>query len=161
MPVYKQLKEPSQYAKSFVEGFNHFSHDELEAALPYFSDAVKYCNGDDLQHKNKYLSYYGRTLFQMGDCDKGLKYCLYAANNESLHTDVFYNLAYIAKKNHNRELALKAIAQGKVINPYDTQLIHLRHSLGLRRKPLLGFLSRDNVFNKLLGKVTFMLPVNR
>jgi hypothetical protein len=54
-------------------------------------------------------------------------------------------------------VALKAIAQGRAIDPYDTQLIHLRRALGLRRKPVLGFLSRKNLLNIILGKISYLI----
>ena len=120
MTIYKELKNPSQYHPSFIEGFQHFNEEEYADALSLFLTAF---NSDE----------------------------------EKSHTDVFYNLAYVASHSNHRELAIKAIAQGRAIDPYDTQLIHLRRALGLRRKPVLSFLSRENMLNILLGKILYLV----
>ncbi|MEJ2142773.1 MAG: hypothetical protein P8Y24_10555 [Gammaproteobacteria bacterium] len=154
MTIYKELKNPSQYHPSFVEGFQYFNREDYAEALSHFLIAF---NSEDRDNKNKYLSYCGRTLFHLHDKQLGFKKCLKAAEEENLHTDVFYNLGYVASKYGKREMALKAIAQGRAIDPYDTQLIHLRRALGLRRKPVLGFLSRKNLLNIILGKISYLI----
>ena len=154
MTIYKELKNPSQYHPSFIEGFQHFNEEEYADALSLFLTAF---NSDDLVNRNKYLSYCGRTLFHLQDKKLGMEKCLKAADEEKSHTDVFYNLAYVASHSNHRELAIKAIAQGRAIDPYDTQLIHLRRALGLRRKPVLSFLSRENMLNILLGKILYLV----
>jgi tetratricopeptide (TPR) repeat protein len=152
--IYKELKQPSQYHRSFLDGFQYFTKEKFADALPLFFIAF---NESDDNNRNKYLSYYGRTLFHIDDKQEGLKSCLKAAKEERMHSDVFYNLAYVASNTNKRELAIKAIAQGRAIDPYDTQLIHLRRALGLRRKPVLGFLSRQNIANVVLGKLSYLV----
>ena len=154
MTIYKELRDPSQYHPSFIEGFEHFNRAEFADALSLFLIAF---NSDEQANKNKYLSYCGRTLYHLNDKKLGFEKCLKAAEKENSHTDVFYNLAYVASNYGKRELAIKAIAQGRAIDPYDTQLIHLRRALGLRRKPILGFLSRKNILNILLGKISYLV----
>jgi tetratricopeptide (TPR) repeat protein len=154
MTIYKELKQPSQYHRSFLDGFQYFIEEKFTDALPLFFIAF---NESDDNNRNKYLSYYGRTLFHVDDKKEGLKSCLQAAKGETKHSDVFYNLAYVASNANKRELAIKAIAQGRAIDPYDTQLIHLRRALGLRRKPVLGFLSRQNFANVVLGKLSYLV----
>lgn len=152
--IYKELKNPSQYHSSFIEGFQHFTREEFADALSLFLLAL---NSDDQANQNKYLSYCGRTLFHLNDKKLGMEKCLKAAEEEKVHADVFYNLAYIASHTGQREMAIKAIAQGRAIDPYDTQLIHLRRALGLRRRPILSFLSRGNILNILLGKISYLV----
>lgn len=154
MTIYKELKEPSQYHPAFAEGFQHFIDEEYADALSRFLQAYK--SGEQI-NKNKYLSYCGRALYHLDDKQLGFEKCLKAAEDEKVHTDVFYNLAYVASHYGRRELAIKAIAQGRAIDPYDTQLIHLRRALGLRRKPVLGFLPRDNGINRWLGKISYLV----
>lgn len=154
MTIYKELKNPSQYHPSFIDGFRHFNQEEYADALSFFLLAY---SSDDEENRNKYLSYCGRALFHLHDRKLGMEKCLKAADQEKIHTDVFYNLAYVASHSDKRELAIKAIAQGRAIDPYDTQLIHLRRSLGMRRKPVLGFLARENILNILLGKISYLV----
>lgn len=154
MTIYKELKDSSQYHPSFTEGFKQFIRDEYAEALSLFLIAF---NSKDKANRNKYLSYCGRALFHLQDKRLGFEKCLKAAEREKIHTDVFYNLAFVASNYDKREVALKAIVQGCAINPYDTQLIHLRRSLGLRRKPVLGFLPRENGLNILLGKLSYLI----
>jgi len=154
MPFYRELKNPDRYNKSFQEGFALFSRGNYSAALPLFTDAIYDAEIDD-DNTYKYLSYYGRTLYYLGEHAAGLANCVTAANHEPHHSDVFYNLACVAYQSKQRELALKSLAKGTEIDPYDTQLLHMRHALGMRRKPILGFFSRKNILNKLLGKLTY------
>ena len=154
MTVYKELKDASQYHPAFAEGFQYFNKEEYADALSHFLLAF---NSDDKANRNKYLSYCGRALFHLQDKQLGFEKCLKAAEEEKHHTDVFYNLGYVASHYGKREVALKAIAQGRAIDPYDTQLIHLRRALGLRRKPVLGFLSRENLLNIILGKISYLV----
>ena len=154
MPFYRELKNPDQYNKKFQQGFNMFVQGDFSTALALFSDALHDAASDD-QNKHKYLSYYGRILFNTGEQKAGLEKCLAAAEQESLHADVFYNLACVAHLSGKRELALKSLTKGRAIDPYDTQLLHMRHALGMRRKPVLARFSRKNILNILLGKVTY------
>jgi len=154
MPFYRELKNPAQYNKSFQEGFALFVQEDFSAALPLLSDAIRDADkGDD--SKYKYLSYYGRVLFYLGEQKAGLEKCLAAAEQESRHSDVFYNLACVARLSQQRELALKSLAKGRAIAPYDTQLLHMRCALGMRRKPVLSCFPRENILNILLGKATY------
>lgn len=154
MPFYRELKNPDQYNKRFQEGFTLFVQGDFSTASPLFSDAMHDAAKDD-ENKYKYLSYYGRTLFNLGEQKEGLEKCLAAAEQESKHSDVFYNLACVAHLSGQRELALKSLTKGRAIDPYDTQLLHMRYALGMRRKPVLARFSRKNILNILLGKVTY------
>ena len=154
MTIYKELNNPSQYHPAFAEGFKFFIREEFADALSHFLVAFK---SGEQQNKYKYLSYCGRALYHLDDKKLGLEKCLKAAEQEKKHPDVFYNLAFVASHANKRELAIKAIAQGRAIDPYDTQLIHLRRALGMRRKPILGFLSRENILNILLGKISYLV----
>jgi tetratricopeptide (TPR) repeat protein len=154
MPIYRELKNPEQYHKSFRDGFSLFTASEFSAALPLFNDAINNSDNAD-SNIHKYRAYYGRTLFNLGDTEKGLALCQAAAENETRHSDVFYHMACIANQSQQRELAIKSLAKGSAINPQDTQLLHLRSALGIRRKPVLGFFSRKNLLNMLLGKLTY------
>ena len=64
MTIYNELRNPSQYHPSFIEGFRHFARQEYADALSCFLLAL---NSDDQANKNKYLSYCGRTLFHLQD----------------------------------------------------------------------------------------------
>ena len=58
-------------------------------------------------------------------------------------------------KLRHRKRACSAVKLGLKLDPRDTDLIGLRTRMGSRRKPCLQFLSRDNLLNKWLGRVTY------
>ena len=102
---------------------------------------------------NLVRSYYGLTLVCLGTCDDGVAVCRDAADRELNDPQVFLNLARAAQRCGNRRLALEAISLGKVVDPANPTLRRLRLALGVRRRPVLRFLSRNNVLNVVLGKM--------
>ncbi len=102
---------------------------------------------------NLIRSYYGMTLVCLGSCDDGLSVCRDAADRELNDPQVFVNLARSAQRCGDRRLALEAISLGKVVDPNNSAMQRLRYALGVRRKPVVSFLSRNNVINVLLGKM--------
>ncbi len=102
---------------------------------------------------NHVRSYYGYTLVCLGEQTEGLAVCRDAAESELNDPVVFYNLARAALRCGQRRLALHAIGLGRVAGPDFAELERLRRRMGVRRQPVLGFLSRDNPLNIILGRM--------
>ncbi len=102
---------------------------------------------------NRVRSYYGYTLVCLGEQTEGLAVCRDAAESELNDPVVFYNLARAALRCGQRRLALHAIGLGRVAGPDFAELERLRRRMGVRRQPVLGFLSRDNPLNIILGRM--------
>ncbi len=102
---------------------------------------------------NRVRSYYGYTLVCLGEQTEGLAVCRDAADSELNDPVVFYNLARAALHCGQRRLALHAIGLGRVAGPGFAELERLRRRMGVRRQPVLRFLSRDNPLNIILGRM--------
>ena len=101
---------------------------------------------------NRVRAYYGLTLVGLGSRDEGLAVCQEAARGEFNDARVFYAFARAALLCGRRQLALKAVSMGRVIDASDPDLEALRQKMGIRQKPVIKFLSRNNPINIALGR---------
>jgi hypothetical protein len=53
----------------------------------------------------------------------------------------------------NRRKAVAALETGLKIHAGYDALLRLREEIGFRRPPVIGFLSRDNILNQVLGRM--------
>jgi hypothetical protein len=53
------------------------------------------------------------------------------------------------------------VADGLKVEPDHGQLLELQHELGLRKRPVLSFLSRSNPINSLLGRIRHLVKPQR
>ena len=54
---------------------------------------------------------------------------------------------------NERRLAVNTIERGLKLDPDHKGLLELKQEIGARRKPVLGFLGRDNPLNVFLGRL--------
>jgi tetratricopeptide (TPR) repeat protein len=146
----------SELDPAFLEAVERFERGDMEAAARLLEKALKGVNKLD-RHYGKYLSYYGAALALSGD-PRGLEHCRAAAQAERNDGDILYHLARAEVRFRNRRRAIAAIEAGLKVEGSHERLTSLRASLGVRRLPVLSFLSRDNVLNKILGKLTYRGP---
>lgn len=66
--------------------------------------------------------------------------------------DLYANLARVYMAAPNRKKAVEAIGQGLKACPGDPMLSQLRAELGIRARPVIPFLLRENPVNKALGR---------
>lgn len=88
---------------------------------------------------------------------EGLELARHAAKQEFYQPEVVYNLARTEQLAGHRDEAVKAVAAGLKLDPDHKGLNKLREDLGLRRPPVLSFLSRSNPLNVLLGRLRHAL----
>jgi tetratricopeptide (TPR) repeat protein len=86
-----------------------------------------------------------------GRRDEGLKLCQHAIRLEFYQPDNFLNLARVHLLGKERKEAVTAVRQGLGIDPGHTGLRVLARELGVRRPPVVTFLSRNHPINRLLG----------
>ena len=123
--------------------------DKLLAALAAFRRAIK--NSIEDEYSSLYASYHGYVNAQLGN-PNGLRQCRLAAHFEEHHADVFLNLARVEIQEGNRTRALDAIRSGLRLDPGHTALRQIRNEQGVRRRPVIGWLTRENRVNQTLGK---------
>ncbi|MEL7060492.1 MAG: hypothetical protein AAGN46_10740 [Acidobacteriota bacterium] len=83
---------------------------------------------------------------------KGIRLCRQAIRLEFYQPENYLNLARtcLLSERYRRE-AVAAVRDGLKIDPGHAELLALQARLGARRQPVLGFLSRRNLLNRLLG----------
>ncbi len=143
----------SGVSRSFLRGLEKLSIRDLDSALVLFRDAEENADEQD-SYIYVYMSYHGMVACQLGD-ETGLARCRRAAYFEHFDGDVFHNLAIAELRHGNRRQAIEAIRNGLRVEPGHKRLQRLRERIGSRRTPVLGFLSRDNFFNRVLGKISW------
>jgi tetratricopeptide (TPR) repeat protein len=103
---------------------------------------------------------YGIALLQQRR-QEGIKLCQHAVKLEFYQAENYVNLARTLLLAGQRRNAVRAVADGLKIEPDNPQLIALRGEVGVRKQPVLSFLSRSNPLNLLLGRLRHALRRRR
>lgn len=83
----------------------------------------------------------------------GIKLCEHAVRIQFYEPDNHLNLARVHLLARNRKGAVEAIGRGLKLDPHHAGLRGLRQEIGIRKRPVVRFLSRDNPLNRLLGRM--------
>ncbi len=104
-------------------------------------------------------SYLGYGLaHQGGQIKKGLRLCRHAIKLEFFQPENYVNLARTALlSDRYRHQAAVAVLDGLEIDPDHPELLELQRQLGARRPPVLRFLFRRNLLNRILGWIRHQL----
>lgn len=84
---------------------------------------------------------------------EGLKLCEHAVRIQFYEPDNHLNSARVHLLARNRRAAVEALGRGLKLDPHHAALRGLRQEIGIRKRPVLPFLSRDNPLNRLLGRM--------
>ena len=99
-------------------------------------------------------SYLGYGLaVEGGQYEDGLRRCRAAVRRELWEPETWLNLARTYLLRREKRSAVQAIEQGLEIDPDQAELLALQRRLGVRRRPVLGFLDRGHPLNVALGKM--------
>ena len=139
--------------EEYLLGLEFYKSRQWKTAARHFALAEQTSSYDDV-HMHLYMSYQGLSLVLSGDVS-GLNLCRHAASMETIQATVFLNLALAEVRFNHRKRACSAIRLGLGIDPRHSELLSLRKSMGMRRRPCLAFLSRSNPVNKWLGRLTY------
>ena len=134
-------------------GLAFYQKKQWKMAARHFGQADQKAGHDDV-YMHLYMSYQGLCQLLSGDIS-GLNLCRYAASMETLQPTVFLNLAIAELKLRHRKRACSALRLGLGLDPKHAGLLKLRTRIGVRRSPCLKFLSRNNLLNKWLGRITY------
>lgn len=98
------------------------------------------------------MSYYAVSLASTeGNFDKAISLCLMAAEKEFYNPEIYLNLGRIFLLNGQKSVAVRAFRKGLKIDNGHFGILSEMKRLGVRRKPVLTFLPRQNPVNKFLG----------
>lgn len=108
------------------------------------------------------LSYYGLCLAHShGNYQDAAKFIHIAIHNEPMVGEHYLVLAKLWKHGRNRRKLVEAIEKGLEASPRYLPLRRLALEVGLRKEPVLGFLSRDNTLNQALGRLRMNIERKR
>jgi len=99
-------------------------------------------------------SYYAVSLANVeGNYDKAISLCLMAAEKEFYNPEIYLNLGRVFLLNGQKAVAVRAFRKGLKYDSSNMGLLVEMRRLGLRKRPVITFLPRQNVFNRYLGRL--------
>jgi hypothetical protein len=103
---------------------------------------------------SEYYAYLGYGIARFEDrVREGLRLCERAVKQEFYRVDNYAMLARTALLANNRHKAVVAVERGLAVDRQDQGLLKLKRDMGVRRPPVLPFLSRESALNRLLGRL--------
>lgn len=87
------------------------------------------------------------------DFEQARALCESAAKQEFFNPELYLNLAKVYLSVGRRPEALRYLRRGQMIDPGHAEIRQAISELGLRRLPILPFLPRRHVVNRMLGSV--------
>jgi tetratricopeptide (TPR) repeat protein len=119
------------------------------AALEHFASAHERAPEDP-----RYRSHYGWAVAMVEHrVERGVSLCRSALRDAADQPEVYHNLARILLAHGRKAEAIKYIRRGLMVDPRNAGLVLEWRKLGIRRPPVLSFLSRRHLVNRLLGRL--------
>ena len=133
----------------FRRGREALAADAGADALGHFRSAHRLEPGNPL-----YASYYGLALGLVERrLDRALALCREAAKEEFFNPVHYHNLARLHLAFGFKAEAVRYLRRGLMIDPDNDAIGAEIRNLGVRRRPPLAFLRRQNLLNRLVGRV--------
>ena len=141
--------------QSFQEGVNNLRQRRHKEALAFFRGAIEIEKRmGSRKPQARYLSYFGLCLgLTRGGIHEAVKLCRKAATMEGYRPEISYNLGRVLLMAGKRRQAHKALLEGLRMMPNDPGIRRELKRMGVRRRPVLPFLSRTSSINVLLGRL--------
>jgi tetratricopeptide (TPR) repeat protein len=140
---------------SFRQGMSAYEEGRGREAMAFFEAALKLEKrfGAE-QPQARYLSQYGLCLGTiMQRKHEGVQYCKEAAQIETYNADIQCNLGRVLMEAGKRKEAYRAFVSGLRMDSRHGGIVRALKEMGMRRRPVLPFLSRNNRLNIILGKM--------
>ena len=119
------------------------------AALDHFASAHRSDPGDA-----RLRSYYGWAVATIDHrLERGLGLCREALRADGACADVYLNLARVLMAHGRKAEGIRYLKRGLMVDPRDAGLIQEWRRLGMRRSPVLPFLPRRHLCNRMLGRL--------
>jgi len=142
--------------ESFQNGMLELRYGRPTRALQQFRAAISVASEttSHAKHRAKYFSYYGICLHRTGGSIREvLRVCRKAVTIDPNQPVLWRNLAYVANAAGCPGQAYTALSRAHSLNPGHQGVLGELLDLGVRRRPVLFFLSRTNPINARLGKI--------
>ncbi len=132
----------------------HYRRGSAELEAEHFAGALEHFRAAHRLDPTspRYRSYFGLCLgVAERRFDKALELCRSAAKEEFFNPALYHNLARVHLAFGFKAEAIRYLRRGLMIDPECEAIgAELRH-LGVRRRPVLGFLRRENALNRWCG----------
>jgi hypothetical protein len=102
---------------------------------------------------------YGVARYQ-NKIREGLKLCEHSLKIQYYEAKNHWNLARVQALSGERQAAHATIERGLKLDPEHAGLLASQKELGVRKKPIVWFLSRDNPINVMLGRLRHSMSAN-
>jgi hypothetical protein len=134
---------------AYREGCAAFAARDLPGAHEAFGRAHRRDSRDP-----RFMSWYGVTLVLVErNSNLGVVLCDQALRAAGPDPELLLNQARVHLHLNQRDRAVRAIVRGLELFPDDPRLAAARDAMGIRRPPVIPFLSRKNPLNRLLGRL--------
>ena len=134
---------------AYEEGRTAFAARDLHRAHQAFERAHRKDTRDP-----RFMSWYGVTLVLVEkNWNLGLVLCEQALRLAGPDAELLLNQARVHLSLNQRERAVRAIVRGLELFPDDPRLAAARDAMGIRRAPVIPFLSRKHPLNRVLGRL--------
>lgn len=123
----------------------------------HYADALKIFEDDLCFTQNPTaMAYYALCLANIeGNYDKAISLCLMAAEKEFYNPEIYLSLGRIFLLNGQKAVAVKSFRKGLTFDSSHNILLQEVKKLGMRRKPVITFLPRQNMVNRLFGLLSY------
>jgi tetratricopeptide (TPR) repeat protein len=133
----------------FLEGQAELERQRIDAALEHFRCAQRLDPSSP-----RYRSFFGLCL-GLGErrFDRALELCRSAAKEEFFNPALYHNLARLHLAFGFKAEGLRYLRRGLMIDPQNAPILAEMRALGVRRRPVLGFLRRGHLINRWMGRL--------
>ena len=101
----------------------------------------------------RYRSYFGLCLgLAERRFDKALELCRSSAKEEFFNSTLYHNLARLHLAFGFKAEGIRFLRRGLMIDPHNVLILEEMQRLGVRKRPLIGFLRRRHLLNRWLGR---------
>lgn len=140
--------------ESFGKGMEALTEGRHREALAFFEAAIQLDKRLGRERPQaRYLSQYGLCLGAVTQRKyEGIQFCREAAEMESYNPDLHWNLGRVLLAANRRRDAFQALLRGLGLQRDHPGIVAELRRMGIRRRPILPFLSRDNPLNMFLGR---------
>jgi len=136
-----------------VRGVEQARRGEWDRALKVLGEVAER-KDKSLELPGIFYSYLGYAVARYRkQLEEGVRLCEHAVKIQYYEAENHLNLARVRLLRGDRKGAVKALDRAVKLDPSQPEVVNLRLELGLRRPPVVGFLSRHHVVNRMLGHV--------
>jgi tetratricopeptide (TPR) repeat protein len=144
------MADRSESRELYLKGISWWNKKRYDNALFCFQKAY------ELQPDNPFIaSYLGLALVKMKSHDQGLALCREAMRKRPFNEELVFNLGQACMLAGRRNEARKVLLLGAKGCDDHQRFLNALKEMGVRRRPVIRFLSRDHALNKWLGRMTY------